>query len=377
MFKYINNLTNPNTFSNSLYANKKRTNLQEFQQYAFNQEHKLISKNLRKYFLEKNYVIKNWDLISEEVTNCAENHQIVNDELNLMKGFTQNTDRDTMLNYLLNLPPAAYSNTFNLSKMDLCKDLIFYVEEAYNSYNQERKENRDKGRDKKRERDNSLLSLSKLSSTPLYDDRREKSSIMEESIHMMEVESMHNDNQILTPLNIISGGPSKKLNLVADSISFLKSSSFSQINENPFLQQNMKSRSQSKDSIKSIESISQIRKDEKSGNIFKNAPNTLLTNQSKSYELTVNPENLNMLFKQTSSTLNQGNITEPVNSNIPLPNINSLSESRNISYNFSNINQVSINININSLQDLVNMKSTNEGQNNMTLTGNQNIEVLR
>jgi len=96
---------------------------------------KLISKNIRKSFLEPNYIVKNWDLITPEL--------ILDDEDTLQKDnfksphllkFLQNTDRDTVLNHLLYLPPSSYNSVFGLGKKHLVNDLIEYLEEAYDSY---------------------------------------------------------------------------------------------------------------------------------------------------------------------------------------------------------------------------------------------------
>ena len=96
---------------------------------------KLISKNIRKSFLEPNYIVKNWDLISPEL--CLDEEEIQAKDncksANLMK-FIQNTDRDTVLNHLLYLSPGNYNSVFGLGKKDLVNDLIEYLEEAYDSY---------------------------------------------------------------------------------------------------------------------------------------------------------------------------------------------------------------------------------------------------
>ena len=96
---------------------------------------KLISKNIRKSFLEPNYIVKNWDLISPEL--CLDEEEIQAKDncksANLMK-FLQNTDRDTVLNHLLYLSPGNYNSVFGLGKKDLVNDLIEYLEEAYDSY---------------------------------------------------------------------------------------------------------------------------------------------------------------------------------------------------------------------------------------------------
>lgn len=135
LFKYFD-CNNHSKVMNSLIQNpSKKNSIDDFQQYTYNQEMKLISKNIRKSFLEPNYIVKNWDLISPELclddddTSVKDNSKSVN----LMK-FLQNTDRDTVLNHLLYLPPGNYNSVFGLGKKELVNDLIEYLEEAYDSY---------------------------------------------------------------------------------------------------------------------------------------------------------------------------------------------------------------------------------------------------
>jgi hypothetical protein len=171
--------------------NKKKSSIYDFLQYTYNQEHKLISKNLRKFFIEKNYLIKNWDYISEELFqnekylaetknsvsltnvqgqikkedyNNSLNSNNFNNNLNntpntinsnnkdnqdkedesnnnQLKTFLKTYDRDTSLNYMLNQFPGDYQRYYGMSQIDLCDHLIFYLEEANNSYNHYRKDN--------------------------------------------------------------------------------------------------------------------------------------------------------------------------------------------------------------------------------------------
>ena len=45
----------------------KKHDINEFEQYAYNQEHKLISKSIRTYIIEQSPQIKNWDYISDDI----------------------------------------------------------------------------------------------------------------------------------------------------------------------------------------------------------------------------------------------------------------------------------------------------------------------
>lgn len=203
LFKCFNDFYNSSAFLNfntshlasiNFIPNKKKSSIYDFLQYTYNQEHKLISKNLRKYFIEKNYLIKNWDYISEELSlndkyvaesknlnnlaiknsnigfvkkedfNLAFNPNNFNNNLsntpntinsyikdnqdkedesynNQLKTFLKTYDRDTALNYMLNQFPGDYQKIFGMSQIDLSDHLIYYLEEANNSYNHHRKNN--------------------------------------------------------------------------------------------------------------------------------------------------------------------------------------------------------------------------------------------
>jgi len=143
LFKYLSEKDKNKT--------RGKSNMAEFEQYAFNQEHKLISKNLRKYFLESDYMVKNWDLISEDiwqaidVTKSESKQKKEKDEYSkLIKEFNRNSDRDTTMNYLLHLPPGSYNSVFSMSKIELSRNLINYVGENLESYQANSKEWGDK-----------------------------------------------------------------------------------------------------------------------------------------------------------------------------------------------------------------------------------------
>jgi hypothetical protein len=131
--------------------NRAKSNIAEFKQYAFNQEHKLISKNLRKFFLESNYQVKNWDLITEDIWQTLEGNKSQaiqkkeEDDYNkLIKEFTKYSDRDTTMNYLLHLPSGAYESVFSMSKLELTRSLIDYVGDNLESYQSSFKDRSDK-----------------------------------------------------------------------------------------------------------------------------------------------------------------------------------------------------------------------------------------
>ena len=51
----------------AINAIPKKHDINEFEQYAYNQEHKLISKSIRTYIIEQSPQIKNWDYISDDI----------------------------------------------------------------------------------------------------------------------------------------------------------------------------------------------------------------------------------------------------------------------------------------------------------------------
>ena len=125
----------------------KRHNIDEFEQYAFNQEHKLISKIIKNYILEQNTQFKNWDYISADIKNIpiksnfdvsSINSDIKNkinsNNINLIEGFINTCDKDTKLNYLLNLNPGDYKNIFKMNQNELIQNMIDLFTEVYDSY---------------------------------------------------------------------------------------------------------------------------------------------------------------------------------------------------------------------------------------------------
>lgn len=62
----------------------KKHDINEFEQYAYNQENKLISKSIRTYIIEQSPQIKNWDYISEDIEYLQDkyyNHLSQNNKL--------------------------------------------------------------------------------------------------------------------------------------------------------------------------------------------------------------------------------------------------------------------------------------------------------
>jgi hypothetical protein len=123
----------------------KKHDINEFEQYAYNQEHKLISKSIRTYIVEKSPQIKNWDYISEDIEYLQQKYfdqkligQASPDKKkegqDVIENFIYTSDKETRVNYLVNMKPGAYKKVFNMSQNDLFNDILGVLEETYSSY---------------------------------------------------------------------------------------------------------------------------------------------------------------------------------------------------------------------------------------------------
>jgi hypothetical protein len=333
---------------------KKKNSLTEFQQYTYDQEHKLISKNIRKFFLNECQIIKNWDLISDEVWSVWENSASNNQQnLNpLLKNFIDGSNSDTMLNYLLHLPPGSNDSVFNCSRLDLTKELIYYVEEALDSYRSKKNEKRSNSREIT-EKIEASKNIQSIQFSPI---KNKDSMMVEENLNIQYIQNIQEEDLVEnitdeenepnnnlkirletintnTALNYLNHGISNTVNFTNQNVSLLendldcfKSTLINKLTEvkcetKPTINECLCNSQNSNNSVKSID-LSKA-------------------NYLKPYEITVSPDDLNILLKNNSSA----SIQQPGMIN---------SESMNISYNFSNINQMNININISSFpKDLI------------------------
>jgi hypothetical protein len=318
MFKYFNNYQQTST--------KKRLGINDFQQYIYNQEHKLISKNIRKFFIE-NYTVKNWDLLSDEIVNSE--NLLKNEGFDNLRNFLQNTDKDTVLNYSLLLPPNGYNSAFGMNRLDFTKTIYNYVEEAYDSYNQNRREETPRYTDVIMKPEESV---EKVFTAPI-----EKDVIIveepNESPSYKSVASVKEDTMIdeIGQLNMIS-------NNFSTGIDNIQSTLLSKLNE--MMADKSVGLSQAIDIQNN--NNNNVTNSAISVNNFSPLTNSFEDTKKKVYELIVN-EDINMLIN---------------NSQQKQQNTNEL-ENKNISYNFSNINQMNININISNIPE-GNKKDDNE-----------------
>ena len=123
----------------------KKHDINEFEQYAYNQEHKLISKGIRTYIIEQSPQIKNWDYISEDVEYLQQknfDHKSIGSSSqdkkkegqDVIENFIYTSDKETRVNYLINMRPGAYRKVFKMSQDDLFDDILGVLDETYASY---------------------------------------------------------------------------------------------------------------------------------------------------------------------------------------------------------------------------------------------------
>ena len=124
----------------------KKHDINEFEQYAYNQEHKLISKSIRTYIIEQSPQIKNWDYISEDIEYLQQKFfdkkKLImqgspdkkKESQDVIENFINTSDKEIRVNYLVNMRPGAYKKVFNMSQNDLFNDILGVLEETYASY---------------------------------------------------------------------------------------------------------------------------------------------------------------------------------------------------------------------------------------------------
>lgn len=335
---------------------KKRYNVNEFQQYAYNQEHKLISKNVRKFSLESNYIVNNWDLISEEIPQYDNfDDSVMREEDNSYpKQFLRTSDRDSFLNYILHLQPGSYSSTFSKTKLDLAKDLIYFVEEAYDTYNIAKKQEMNDLNFVKDENKISQISVNKETSFPELIQSRIEKKIIDEINHV----------------NIIPEGDTSNISINNEiEIKPILQSSVKVFPERERLAEkiiemvDMKGPNPMFEEIQStlLNKLNEIR------NEGRDSQNLDRLNTGITPVLAPSKPNLNInnLYQMDVKEPSAGRNLAPNNLVSPPNNFDAVSASTpypdglNISYNFSNINQMNINISINSFKDFLKNETSN------------------
>ena len=228
----------------------KKHDINEFEQYAYNQENKLISKSIRTYIIEQSPQIKNWDYISEDIEYLQDkyyNHLSQNNKLigqsspdrkkesqDIVENFIYTSDKETRINYLINMRPGSYKKVFKMSQNDLFNDMIGVIDETYNSYKESKLVNdnlsvnenksedfglKDKNkifkypRDEnfiERERINSSLFHSDWGETNNYKKNEEMSNSNYNSLNNNIINN-HNFGKYLENQNILSNNPLSNL----------------------------------------------------------------------------------------------------------------------------------------------------------------------
>ena len=136
----------------AINAIPKKHDINEFEQYAYNQEHKLISKSIRTYIIEQSPQIKNWDYISDDIEYLQQKYfdQKSNGQgspdkkkegSDVIENFIYTTDKETRINYLINMRPGSYKKVFKMTQNDLFGDMLNVLDETYNSFQNSKMEN--------------------------------------------------------------------------------------------------------------------------------------------------------------------------------------------------------------------------------------------
>ena len=130
----------------------RKHDINEFEQYAYNQEHKLISKSIRTYIVEQIPQIKNWDYISDDVDYLQQKYferkmigkaspEKKKEGNDVIENFIYTVDKETRINYLVNMRPGAYKKVFQMTQDDLFDDILGVLEETYKSYENSKLDN--------------------------------------------------------------------------------------------------------------------------------------------------------------------------------------------------------------------------------------------
>ena len=136
----------------AINAIPKKHDINEFEQYAYNQEHKLISKSIRTYIIEQSPQIKNWDYISDDIEYLQQKYfdqksigqgspDKKKEGSDVIENFIYTTDKETRINYLINMRPGSYKKVFKMTQNDLFGDMLNVLDETYNSFQNSKMEN--------------------------------------------------------------------------------------------------------------------------------------------------------------------------------------------------------------------------------------------
>ena len=136
----------------AINAIPKKHDINEFEQYAYNQEHKLISKSIRTYIIEQSPQIKNWDYISDDIEYLQQKYfdqksigqgspDKKKEGSDVIENFIYTTDKETRINYLINMRPGSYKKVFKMTQNDLFGDMLNVLDETFNSFQNSKMEN--------------------------------------------------------------------------------------------------------------------------------------------------------------------------------------------------------------------------------------------
>ena len=328
---YIWNYMKELKFTDSNINNQRKYDLTEFEQYTFNQEHKLISKSIKNYIIEQYPQVKNWDNISIDVDNINSNDLKEEERLgilhsrssllssyksteerDLINKFNISCDKETKINYLLNFEPGAYERIFNMSQNDLITNLYSIISDLYNNY----KDSKNMGNSNSENKDHLLYN-----GNSILNGKESKENINFKS------SGLQNDWAI--PLNPIKNIPPIQQNSFYPQLQTLNLMSiYNQLPSNNFM--------------KNININKQNNFIQNKNEHINNPINHNINNQINSNNNLISSINQNNNINNSNNT-NNNDGNNKINNNEQ----KSINDPLKISYNFSDIKQMNINININ------------------------------
>jgi len=314
---------NNNENNNVISGIYRKHDIYEFEQYAFNQEHKLISKSIKNYIVDQNPQIKNWDYISNDVENLLNdnNNNNVNNngKKSLIENFTLTCDKETKINYLLNFEPGSYKKIFNMKQDELLSNLYDSISEIYESYNE-----------------------SKIIENNINNDININNEKNENNNNLINSNNLN--NYISNTKTFISKYEEKKVN------NNINNNVDNNINNNLYSSPILNKNSIFKNNDINYNNNNNINNNNNNNNDNKNNINNIINNNNKENQNNNNNNNNNNFISHLNSTL-YSNLPSTTLTTTPsfvkTEFSDDIIKNQNVSYNFSDIKQMNINININ------------------------------
>ena len=333
LWKSVNEINDNNNNNNVVSGIYRKHDINEFEQYAFNQEHKLISKSIKNYIIEQNPQIKNWDYISNDIENLFDNNVNNNNNNNkktLLENFTLTCDKETKINYLLNLQPGSYKKIFNMKQNELLGNLYDSISEIYESY-----------KESKNDVNNNENNIN--------NEKEEKSNFNNNNNNYNFISSNSFNNYNFNTKTFISKYEEKKVNFNNNDENNINNNNNNNLYSSTILNKNSIFNNNNNDIIYN-----------NNNNINNNNINNNINNNNNNNNINNNNNNNNNFISHLNSTLNSKPSTS--NSSLIKNFSDDLIKNQNVSYNFSDIKQMNINININHNKSIPTLSSSFYGK---------------